>query len=452
MLNVVAYSKLSRADSTDIFERIKPDLIIADEAHNLKNPSAACSKRVIRYFEQHPNTRFCAWSGTLTTRSIKDYAHLSKFALKNRSPLPLRAKVVEEWASAIDPQPMPAPQGYLRLLCKDESEGARDGLKRRMVSAPGVVATNEAAIGTSLIINGRSPKVPEIVLDMLRGVRTTDRRPDGEELVTPLDRARCAREVACGFYYRWRWPRGESPEVIFKWLGARKDWHRELRDKLKYSKQYLDSPLLCAKAAIRHYHGGCPHCHREPERPHAANCEGLVTFPLWEAECWPEWEKLRDTAQPETEAVWVDEFLADDSAQWIKSNVGIVWYIHDAFGKKVAEKSGAPLYGPGKEASETIIKEKGERSIIASIRAHGTGKNLQAFTRNLIANPPADGVAWEQLLGRTHRPGQMADEVEATVYRHTSEVREAFDKAQDLALYIEQTMGPQKLRYATRTF
>jgi hypothetical protein len=77
---------------------------------------------------------------------------------------------------------------------------------------------------------------------------------------------------------------------------------------------------------------------------------------------------------------------------------------------------------------------------------HGKGKNLQAWNRQLVIEPPASGTVWEQLLGRTHRQGQRADDVIAVVYQHTDRVRAAVDRATAQARYIEQTQGtPQKM-------
>ncbi len=75
------------------------------------------------------------------------------------------------------------------------------------------------------------------------------------------------------------------------------------------------------------------------------------------------------------------------------------------------------------------------------------------FSRNLVANMPSDGAVWEQLLGRTHRPGQAEDEVSVTVYRHTDEMAEALERAQRYAQYIQDTIKTrQKLLYATYLF
>ena len=61
------------------------------------------------------------------------------------------------------------------------------------------------------------------------------------------------------------------------------------------------------------------------------------------------------------------------------------------------------------------------------------------------------GTAWEQLMGRKHRHGQLADEVRFQVYQHTDEFEGAFAQALQDAAYQQQTTGSrQKLLYATR--
>ena len=86
----------------------------------------------------------------------------------------------------------------------------------------------------------------------------------------------------------------------------------------------------------------------------------------------------------------------------------------------------------------------------ASYNVHGTGKNLQAWRNQLLLDPPSSGQAWEQLLGRTHRQGQTADEVLFHYYDHTDEFRNAIVTAKASAAYIQETtQTPQRLLYAT---
>ena len=68
----------------------------------------------------------------------------------------------------------------------------------------------------------------------------------------------------------------------------------------------------------------------------------------------------------------------------------------------------------------------------------------------LFGNPPADGAAWEQAIGRVHRQGQLADECEVELYQHTDELIDAFRQAREFASFIEETEGTrQKLSFAS---
>jgi hypothetical protein len=266
------------------------------------------------------------------------------------------------------------------------------------------------------------------VVAALKQVGSSWTRPDGEELVDSLSWAACMRQLACGFYYRWVYPRGEPIALINEWFEKRQNWHRELREKLKHPKVHLDSPLLCTKAAIR------------------ATQNYVGELPVWHAQSWAAWRDIRAAVEPKTATVWVSDWLARDAADWAKQNTGIVWILFKAFGEKVSELSDKKLYAGGREAAEQIILEDGTRSIIASANAYGQGFNLQVFSKALIANMTPSGGIFEQLAGRLHRTGQVADEVVLDVYLHTDEVKEAFKKARREAEYIQQTFGsPQKL-------
>ena len=194
----------------------------------------------------------------------------------------------------------------------------------------------------------------------------------------------------------------------------------------------MDSPKLLMDATKRYY----------------AGYSGEL--PTWRAESWPDWFEVRDKVEPESEAVWLSDFAAEDCVKWAKENAGIVWYGHRSFGARVAKLGNLSFFGAGTDASLQILQESGKRSIVASIKAHGTGKNLQVFNQNLIANPPSDGGAWEQLLGRTHRFGQTKD-VTTYVYRHTPELKDCISNAESYANYTYGITGQaQKLLYANK--
>ncbi len=104
------------------------------------------------------------------------------------------------------------------------------------------------------------------------------------------------------------------------------------------------------------------------------------------------------------------------------------------------------------KASADIADASGP--IIASIASHGTGKNLQhQWSDNLVTAVPASGLTWEQMLGRTHRQGQKADEVTCHLYLHTDGVIDSWHRALGDAAYLQDTLGtPQKLLNADRDF
>lgn len=432
VLHVFPYSLLSNPHPTRraFLHTANPDLVISDECHNLRNPTAARTMRFMRYFEDFPHTRFCGWSGSLTDKSIKDYSHLAELALGQGSPLPIEKDVLDDWARALDPGDSPAPPGALLQLCAP-GELVHSGFHRRLVETPGVVPTREPPISAQIIIKSRSPgEIPVAVKEALSELRRTWMRPDGEELVDALALAKSARELSCGFYYRWIFPRGESVTLIMRWLRARKEWNREVRQLIKKRQEHLDSPKLIENAAKR----ACGDL--EPDKE----------LPSLKSSAWPVWRDIAKMVQPETEAVRISDFLVQDAAKWAHENRGIVWTAHREFGEWVAETSGLPMHGGGPKAGELIAQETGDRSIVASIQAHGTGRDglQRLFATQLIATPPSSATAWEQTLGRLHRVGQKADAVTAEFYQHTPELRECVQKALTRAEYVQSTLGSQQ--------
>jgi hypothetical protein len=167
-------------------------------------------------------------------------------------------------------------------------------------------------------------------------------------------------------------------------------------------------------------------------------------LPTWESKHWPEWKAVRETAKPETEAVWISDFLVDSCLEWLREGPGLLWYEFNALAARILERGrGTNLAhgGPGDEGTRLVLALRGHERAVLSIRSHGTGRNLQSFARNLITSPPASGDAWEQLLGRTHRQGQEADEVVFDVFDHTAAFRDAIETATDLSRHIEGTFG-----------
>ena len=497
-LHVYPYSKLSRAEATTFFSTLKPHAVIADEAHMIGDPDSVRTGRVLNHYKTFPATRMASWTGSLTGMGLEDYGHLLRMSLKERSPLPLEAEVVKEWATAIDPvkdgdwsaDPGALLDALIESGCQLPGEHVYVGFNRRLVETLGFVATTTSAIDAELEINERTPfvenpsyftddHVPNVprpddaapeykgikqwpgIADCLALVRDDQRRPDGEELLDAFAIGRCARELASGFFYRWTFPRGEPESLIKAWKKARGAYRCEVRDLLKDREEHLDSPYLCQLAAMRHY-GDLPRggvVEMIDEETGEVKVIDTTNLPEWHSLTWPAWREIRSLVQPVTEPVWVDEYLARDAAEWANTHRGIVWYDHSAFGKMVSKLSGLPMHGGGPEAPARLLGgehngikypgEDGSRSIICSIKSHGTGRDgLQfLFNEQLVANPMSSATGWEQLLGRLHRIGQPNDIVRTWFYRHTEDLDRHVGQALNRALYVQSTLGSsQKLR------
>lgn len=423
-LEIVTYHELSQAKTADVLDRIKPDLIIADEAHNLRHLDSARTKRFRRFMDANAACRFCGLSGTMTSRSLVEYAHLIEYALRKGSPVPKNYRELKDWAGAIDVKPeyemLP---GVLMQFC-EEGETVREGFRRRLTDTRGVVASDTNAVGASLIVRRRNLVVPLQVQRTLAEVRKSW-SISGDEFADVLTYARVLRQVASGFHYKWAWPGGEPD---YEWLEARGNWHKAVREKLKRSIKGMDSPLLLAQAAER-------------------ALKGKTGANVWVCSEWAAWKAVKDRPVPPIETVWLDDFLVADAIALARAadEPTIIWYEHRALGDRF-EELGIPTYGQGTDAS--TVKEP---IIACSIRVQGTGKNLQHYSNNVITTLPPSGSTVEQLLGRTHRQGQLADVVTASWYGHTDETRSAMVSVIADAQYVEQSTGAQqKILYATR--
>jgi hypothetical protein len=411
---------------------MSPEFVIADECHLLKNIDTARTSRFMGLFEAKPSIMFAGWTGSLTESSIEDYMHLATIALRHLAPVPRSRVIAAEWAGALSPSDNVADPGVLLEFCQP-GQNVRQGYHDRFSQSLGVITTTTPSVDVPLIITTRAaPTIPPMIGDMLAQVRGSWVRPDGEELIDALSMQRCCRELACGIYYRWIFPRGEPAHLIRLWLELRAKWNKELRTKLFDRVEHLDSPKLCTTAAQRHF-------------GELSNPRGL---PEWAASHYQAWAEIKDLVKPETQAVRVDPYLVDDAASWGHTHTGIIWYAIDDFGSWLSSVSGLPKHGGGKDAPAALKAEQGDRSIIASIKSHGTGRNgLQyIFDRQLVAQPPSSNKEWEQLLGRLHRHGQT-QQVTTEFYRHTRELQKHIDSALQQALYVQDTMGSaQKLR------
>lgn len=504
-LHVVPYSQLSRPGSTGLLEQRSPDVLILDEAHRACGATSAIGLRIRRYLASKIRqreealmaglpvfaraVRLLDWSGTLEVKSVDDTQMLSAYSLGTGSPLPLDPKVAALWSGVFDvsynPDRKSATAKSLQrafgdgevdetsvanLLAEGPEKAIQKGFQKHRLHTPGVISASASDINAAIYFDKREPPpMPDEVKAALAQVRAFV-RPDGDELVEKTEQTACARQVAGGFFLYWAFPKhpcGCEPGsfqrcvnclLIEDWYAKRRLFNKELRARLLRGEVHLDSPKLCAEAAERFW--------RNP--PYKGD------LPKWDSEAWPAWCEIENRVEHEEKVKWIGSqenpadpvgyWLAKDAAAYAvdyksrKGRPAIVWFQSTALGRKIAELSGLSYHAGGPGGEERLRAEKGDRSIICSIKANGSGTDgLQyKFSDQLIVEIPASNASsqgLEQVLARLHREGQRSDAVNTSTYLHVSEHREALRKAIAQAEFNENMTGnKQKLLCADFAF
>jgi hypothetical protein len=427
-LRIYSYEMLGREQSATFLDFMRPDFLILDEGHRAKNKRAGVTRRLVRYLRAHPETKVLVMSGTVLKRSIKDFAHLLTWTHKDGAPIPLEDSELEEWSLCLDEKINPLQRvhpGALLTLAAPGDQGrnalqtARKAFHRRLVETPGIVSSAGDQVSCSLYLRGHVVEGNGETDRHFKTLRELWETPDGWALTQAVDVWRHSRELALGFHYVWD-PRPPQP-----WLNARRAWAKFVRDTLAHSRS-LDTELQVANAC------------RAGKLPRGE---------------WDWWDGIRATFQINPKAIWHDRAALDWAAAWLEKEKGIAWCDHTFFARELSRLTGVPYYGPqGKDLEGNPIESAKGRPAIASVAANATGRNLQAWSKNLITSCPPSADTWEQLLGRTHRDGQEADQVEVDVIFSCLEHVEAWERALADARMAQDMLGqPQKLLLADCT-
>lgn len=429
-LIIVSSSALSRVTGLELLTKANPDLVLVDEAHEFKNRTSARTKRLARFMKEHPDTVFVPLSGTFTVRDPNEYAHLAAWSMKEASPLPTKLKALELWrfaiAEKIQDHMRCKPGALLSLGPKTEGselEQARAAYYHRMVRIPGVVAASGDGIGVPLEIRLVDPGLSEPIKEELRKMRTTWETPDGHAFDTAFELWRHVRTLACGFWQVW------DPPAPVHWRTARKEWATACQYILAHNRRNIDSPLAAVNAIDQDLYPDA--------KPALAK-----------------WRSVKDDFVPNPTDFWADPHMVNWASEWLhkdKNKRGLVWTDHTAFGKKLSEIAKIPYFGPKGLDKTGAYVEDHDGPAIVSVQANMTGRNLQhKWDRNLIVSavPKADRL--EQLLGRTHRPGQLADTVQVEWVCSALEHFKGVCSARDEAAYMRKSPNePNKLLDAT---
>lgn len=434
-VRLFSYEMLGLAQYAEELARYEADGVITDEVHALKNPKAARTKRVARYMREAPATKFVALSGTLMSQSITEFAHIARWALKDQAPVPATYDELELWASALDvdgrteeeffePEDTRTAPGALLELCTpdelkkyDALTAARRGYQRRLTETPGVVATigDGERVDASIHVRAIEYKQRPETDALWEKVRKWKAPADDFDLISGAEVWKHAKALALGLTYVW------NPRPPKEWLEPRKKWGQFVRAVLAHSRT-LDSPEQVEQAVLAG----------------TLDDEGKLA----------RWQAVEKDFIPNVEPRWHDDSVLKLCAEWGRKP-GLVWCEHTFFARRLAKETGWTYYGQnGLDDDGNLVDgpkgADGKRSIILSMEANNQGRNLQhVWSRNLIVSLKESGAFNHQLFGRTHRPGQRADEVTFDVLLGCLEHDRAWRKCLASARAVSDTTGQE---------
>lgn len=499
-LYIMTYALLSRPDASDTLDAIRPELIIADEADNLGNRSSARTKRIMSYVRDHKPLGACL-SGTITSKTIKDYYHLIKWCLGRNCPLPLSSNLASEWASRIDAQasssdatgPIAPLVEWATTVMGEEITKDRAGFRKayrlRLKTAPGVVATGDAEIKPSLILHNEPVKDFtqaegwEDLDNLRRQVVESFLTPNGDEIEHQIHTYKWLYELSSGLYNELTFPEPavlaerervapQAAEEIMDLArvhhATQQTYHSALRKWIdEHGRVNLDAPMLVGLDMSKH---GAANVGSDLYRLwldyHETQRE-LVSLVLEHNAHTGSPRKLEERVRQslrDSRVVRVCPYKVDHAVDWVRSrpkkNPGcILWYKHHGIGEWLIERlraaGVAPVHCPAGDEANALLEtsrlhEIADRAIVASYPAHGVGKNLQLLNQQLFVQWPRSAKDAEQTLGRMHRNRQEAAEVWAHTCNTTEFDQQNFAATLNDALYVHQTTGSrQKLIYAT---
>lgn len=485
---VMPYSQLSRPDGLKMVQLINPDVILCDEVHKLANFTSARTRRLDSYIKERQDQDsppdFGGWSGTITRKGLRDYAHLARWALGDRSFLPLVSTILDDWAAVVDsdaaagntrpgelePLVRWAGTNFPREQITSDRAGFRRAFRLRMESCPGVAATGDHEIGTTLYLQPEKITPPDgyegwdKLQELIRQVDEVWLTPNGDEIDHAIHKFKWLTELTCGGYYELTWPEAEKVaerrriaayeaqvllDLAREHHEIQQQYARELRDCLLGKHvEGLDTPFLVGSHFHQHALDPDKHPLRLPKD----------LFTTWSVMKIAEEEAGgKERIERDARFVRVCDYRIQDAARRAKAMLvqakkeripyqgNISWFYHRAYMQWAVEvwrEHGLdPCYCPaGAEYNERILnKENWNSPIIASMSAHGTGKNLQGMRYSQVVQWPRQATLAEQMLGRLHRVGQEADEIYVPVPFMTFFDWLNFAACLVDALYVQQT-------------
>ncbi len=414
---VIGYSRLSLAGNENLLGQMGLGALIADEAHCCRDRRSARTRRLQRLFKEFPATRYVGLSGTFIKSTPLDYWHLALLALgEDKAPVPKSWPEMQQWAAVVAPEEGFAP---LAAGCIPELgepfDSPPEAFARRVLSTPGIVSTRQASVDASITCSILDSSLPDDLNEAVRSVLSDWEIPGGHVIVDASGMHRAVSQLCLGFWSRLAFKPGDDKEG---WYEARRNWARFCREAYGRWSMKLDSELPVINAVK----------------------DGRLKDPEG---CYAQWCLMRDTIKPWDEVTWINKDWAPELVErWLGKQGGLVWTHWIPAGERIAEALGIPYYGGGTDPEA----DAPFKSAILSVMAHSEGRNLQFVNRNLCLTMTPKASVWQQLIGRTHRQGQLADNVEVAFYTPVELTRNKIDEARADARWLAtQNVEPQKL-------
>ena len=420
---IVTYSELSSQRLRNILWDLQPDFIVCDEAQSLKNNAAACTRRFIEYVTKS-NPRVLALSATMISKSIMDMYNMVTITLRDWSPYPSDEPLKAALAAVEDPEVAESAQD--RVLHAVYKKVVGMPFSDRFRKTPNVIFSAKSSCDAPIFYTRTKVKRPQLIDDVYLKVEKDWQLPSEDATVSAsavaggitdaTSYALALRTTSWGFYYETV---GLTPEL----RAARKVWSALSRAAISYKKfSGVDTDGLLRKACI--------------DRPETL--DKVIVDAYYDLMAL---DHQRKDLQFFTK--WVDDALIqrmiDRANEYVKAGRSvIVWYYSRGVGEKFKEL-GFPAYGAGEEIDGS------NRAVAASIKVHGTGKNLQHdYDANIIMQCPSSGATLDQLIGRTHRTGQKADNVLVEFMEPSFIFGRAFDTAIETGRLIDRVQASQQ--------
>ena len=489
-LFIMSWSQLSIVDTDELINNIAPELIIADEAHNLANMNSGRYKRINRWMVQNPETEFVALSGTMGKKTLKDYWHLMKWCLKDKLPMPRKEVDLDNWAAILDTtfSEYTSSAVLLPLLnwakrkgrpeLERDIAGYRKAYNYRLQTTSGIVfAIGEDDIGTSITFCNEPVEVPddypgmERLQELLDQLHIFDKSPDGDIIDFAIHKFRHDYELTAGFYNSLKWP---SVEKVMKrreisapeaedllerskdYHRASQEYHREVRLWLRdYACEKLDTPLLLG-SAMRRYSDNMEKFEKGELDEKPKNPVGSDLYDSWVNKNNFDFEGRLERDQ---EPVRVCDYKIQALLRWCKGHKkgegALVWYHNEEMGKwayEVLKEAGVDVVmcDSGQAGYRNINDEENHSKImIASLSAYKEGLNMQTVKHTYFLQFPRSAAYAEQALGRNHRTGCEYDELIYTTCNSNEFDHNMFSAVLADALFQHQAGSRHKMIYGS---